>query len=232
MPIQDDLCIHTGKNPWQNQNPEWETTERNFIYDDNGQLIKCTESRGKFDKGTYTYEYDEAGNRTFAKKEKLYNYLESWQIRYIGDKEVSFGHGGKHLEGTGLSANEANQAIAKDVVTKKKTLTMEQILVLLEKSRDTPIYMQVLFGVFMGLRRSEINGVKYSDIDYINRILKVERQLGRDVYADNREIIADGVPEIEEYMNMVFPDMEENELFKNELLEIVVDVTGFLPETA
>ena len=31
-------------------------------------------------------------------------------------------------------------------------------------------------------------------------------------------------------MNMVFPDMEENELFKNELLEIVVDVTGFLPE--
>ncbi|WP_066547159.1 hypothetical protein [Clostridium sp. AT4] len=109
---------------------------------------------------------------------------------------------------------------------------MEQILVLLEKSRDTPIYMQVLFGVFMGLRRSEINGVKYSDIDYINRILKVKRQVGRDVYADNREIIANGVPEIEEYMNMVFPDMEENELFKNELLEIVVDVTGFLPETA
>ena len=31
---------------------------------------------------------------------------------------------------------------------------------------------------------------------------------------------------------MVFPDMEENELFKNELLEIVVYVTGFLPETA
>ena len=31
---------------------------------------------------------------------------------------------------------------------------------------------------------------------------------------------------------MVFPDMEENELFKNELLEIVVDVTEFLPRTA
>lgn len=82
MPIQDDPCIHTGKNPWQNQNPEWETTERNFFYDDNGQLITCTESKGQFDKDTYTYEYDEAGNRTFAKKEKLYSYLESWQIRY------------------------------------------------------------------------------------------------------------------------------------------------------
>lgn len=244
----------------------------------------------------------------------------------------------------------------------QKTLTMEQILVLLEKSKDTPIHMQVLFGVLMGLRRSEINGVKYSDIDYINRTLKVERQLGRvhnaekedfapktltkqevglktkssyreipipdyvfeaivkerqvyeknrnrrkrefqdldyiccstygrprskgfhckyykrllaenglpdirwhdlrstyctlllkeafnpkavsmlmghakeiitmDVYADNRGIIAEGVPEIEEYMKEVLPNMEEIERFKKELLEIVMDVTEFLPETA
>ena len=64
-------------------------------------------------------------------------------------------------------------------IDEQKTLTMEQILVLLEKSKDTPIHMQVLFNVLMGLRRSEINGVKYSDVDYINRTLKVERQLGR-----------------------------------------------------
>ena len=51
----------------------------------------------------------------------------------------------------------------------QKTLTMEQIQVLLEKSKDTPIHMQVLLNVLMGLRRSEINGVKYSDVDYINR---------------------------------------------------------------
>lgn len=61
----------------------------------------------------------------------------------------------------------------------QKTLTMEQIQVLLVKSKDTPIYMQVMFNVFMGLRRSETNGVKYSDVDYINHTLKVERQLGR-----------------------------------------------------
>lgn len=60
-----------------------------------------------------------------------------------------------------------------------KTLTLEQIQLLLEKSKETPIYMQVLFNVLMGLRRSEINGLKYSDVDYINRTLKVERQLGR-----------------------------------------------------
>ncbi len=242
----------------------------------------------------------------------------------------------------------------------QKILTMEQIQVLLEKSKDTPIHMQVMFNVLRGLRRSEINGVKYSDVDYINHTLKVERQLGRvhntakedfapktftkqevglktkssyreipipdyvfdailkkrqvyeknrnrrkeefqdldyiccstygrarskgfhcryykqllaesglpnirwhdlrstyctlllkeafnpkavsklmghakeiiimDVYADNRGIIADGVPEIEAYMKEVLPNMEEKESFKKELLEIVMDVTEFLPE--
>lgn len=61
----------------------------------------------------------------------------------------------------------------------QKTLTLDQVHVLLEKSKDTPIYMQVLFNVLMGLRRSEIIGLKYSDVDYINRTLKVERQLGK-----------------------------------------------------
>ena len=61
----------------------------------------------------------------------------------------------------------------------QKTLTLDQIYVLLEKSKDTPIHMQILFNVLMGLRRSEINAVKYSDVDYINRTLTVQRQLGK-----------------------------------------------------
>lgn len=63
--------------------------------------------------------------------------------------------------------------------------------------------MQVLFNVLMGLRRSEINGLKYSDIDYINRTLRVERQLG-------------------------LPDPEQERLFQQELLEIVVDVSEYI----
>lgn len=39
--------------------------------------------------------------------------------------------------------------------------------------------MQILFAVLMGLRRSEINALKYSDVDYIHRTLRVERQLGK-----------------------------------------------------
>ena len=62
-----------------------------------------------------------------------------------------------------------------------KTLNMDQILLLLEESKDTPIHMQVLFNVLMGLRRQEINAVKYSDVDYINRTLTVERQLGKEL---------------------------------------------------
>ena len=62
-----------------------------------------------------------------------------------------------------------------------KTLNMDQILLLLEASKDTPIHMQILFNVLMGLRRQEINAVKYSDVDYINRTLSVRRQLGKEL---------------------------------------------------
>ncbi|MBR1742135.1 MAG: site-specific integrase [Lachnospiraceae bacterium] len=61
----------------------------------------------------------------------------------------------------------------------KKTLNVEQMLKLIEASKDSPIHIQVLFAALLGLRRSEINGVKYSDIDYINRTLTVQRQLGK-----------------------------------------------------
>lgn len=52
-----------------------------------------------------------------------------------------------------------------------------------------------------------------------------------DVYGDNKNIIADGVPKIEAYMEEVLPKAEKTELFEKELLEIVPDVTGLLPET-
>ena len=48
-----------------------------------------------------------------------------------------------------------------------KTLTLDQINLLIEKSKDTKIYLMVLMNVLMGLRCSEIIAVKYSDVDYI-----------------------------------------------------------------
>ena len=40
----------------------------------------------------------------------------------VGNKTVEFGHGGRHLEGTGLSVNQVNQIIANDVVNKPSTM--------------------------------------------------------------------------------------------------------------
>ena len=68
-----------------------------------------------------------------------------------------------------------------------KTLNMEQILRLLEASKDTPIHLQILFNVLMGLRRQEINAIKYSDVDYINRTLSGERQRGKVLNRDPNE---------------------------------------------
>ena len=53
-----------------------------------------------------------------------------------------------------------------------------------------------------------------------------------DTYGDNKNIIADGVPEIEAYMKEVLPDLEAEKRFKEELLEIVPDVSQFLPDIA
>lgn len=262
-------------------------------------------------------------------------------------------------EGVNLPRNIKEQSYHKRSINLQKTLTMEQIGLLLEKSRDTPIHMMVLFNVLMGLRRSEIIAVKYSDVDYINRTLRVSRQLGVkmntkkedfapktytkqeirlktessertlpipdyvfeeilkerekyernrerrrsefqdldyiccssygrprsksyhwkhykklladnglpdirwhdlrstfctmllkndfnpkavsklmghakeivtvDTYGDNRGIIADAVPELHEYMKDVMPEARDEEKFKEELLEIVVDASEYLP---
>lgn len=63
-------------------------------------------------------------------------------------------------------------------IDEQKTLNYDQVLVLVNAAKDTKIYLQVMFAVLMGLRCSEILGLKYTDIDYVNRTLHVERQLG------------------------------------------------------
>lgn len=101
---------------------------------------------------------------------------------------VSFSYAVEHhlltenfAEGVSLPKQVAKKPYHTRNIDTRKTLTMEQIQVLLDASKDTPIHMQVLFNVLMGLRRQEINGVKYSDVDYINRVLSVERQLGKEL---------------------------------------------------
>ena len=50
------------------------------------------------------------------------------------------------------------------------------------------------------------------------------------VYGDNRNIIADGVPEMETYMNDVLPKAESGEMLEDGLLDILPAVEEYLPE--
>lgn len=69
-----------------------------------------------------------------------------------------------------------------------KTLTHEQIMKLIEGSKDSPIHIMILFNVVMGLRCSEIIELKYSDVDFIQQKLCIRRQLGRDIKKDDSEL--------------------------------------------
>jgi len=60
----------------------------------------------------------------------------------------------------------------------QKTLSVEQLKILIQAAKGTKIYLHILFSALMGLRISEVNGLKYSDVDYVSRKLKVQRQLG------------------------------------------------------
>ena len=46
------------------------------------------------------------------------------------------------------------------------------------------MYLPILFAGLLGLRKSEILGLKYSDVDYLNRTIHIQRQLGRDLNKD------------------------------------------------
>lgn len=70
-----------------------------------------------------------------------------------------------------------------------KTLTLNQCIALIQASKDTPIYMQILFAILTGMRTSEVLGVKFTDIDYTNRKLYVQRQLGVDLNKTEEETL-------------------------------------------
>lgn len=61
------------------------------------------------------------------------------------------------------------------VIDDKKIYKIEEIVRIIKASKDTPIYLHILFDVLMGRCKSEINGIKYTDIDFIHRKLYVQR---------------------------------------------------------
>lgn len=61
---------------------------------------------------------------------------------------------------------------------KKCALEVSETIELIQVAQSTELYLPILFAVLMGLRRSEIVGLKYSDIDYKRKMIHIQRQLG------------------------------------------------------
>ena len=53
----------------------------------------------------------------------------------------------------------------------------EEIGRLLEIIKDSPIEVPVMFAVYFGLRRSEIVGIKWNSIDFVNRTLTINHKI-------------------------------------------------------
>ena len=56
-------------------------------------------------------------------------------------------------------------------------LSKEKMKFFLEKASDNSWYMEILLGLFLGLRKGEILGLKYGDFDMENRTVKISRQI-------------------------------------------------------
>ena len=53
-------------------------------------------------------------------------------------------------------------------INSQNTLSIDQLKCLIESSMGTTMYLPILFAGLLGLRKSEILGLKYSDVDYFN----------------------------------------------------------------
>ena len=60
-------------------------------------------------------------------------------------------------------------------------LGKEKIRVLLRAARENEWYLEILLGLFCGLRKGEIMGLKFSDFDTEERTLTVNRQIGSEL---------------------------------------------------
>lgn len=58
-----------------------------------------------------------------------------------------------------------------------QVLGKEKLKLFLSKAVDSPWYLEILLGLFCGLRKGEIYGLKFSDFDMERRIVTISRQV-------------------------------------------------------
>lgn len=83
------------------------------------------------------------------------------------------------------------------VLDKSKALTLDESIALLNAARETNIYLHVLFALTLGLRKGEINGLRYTDVNDEARTIYIQRQLGNSkeyITEKKKEYTKQGIP--------------------------------------
>ncbi|MCD7867396.1 MAG: hypothetical protein LUG62_04190 [Clostridiales bacterium] len=60
---------------------------------------------------------------------------------------------------------------------KIRVLNQEKMRFFLEKASESNWYLEILLGLFMGLRKGEISGLKFGDFDMEKKTVRIERQI-------------------------------------------------------
>ena len=60
---------------------------------------------------------------------------------------------------------------------KVRVLSKEKLKVLLEAASKNPWYLEILLGLFCGLRKGEILGLKFQDFDFEKQTVRISRQI-------------------------------------------------------
>lgn len=90
---------------------------------------------------------------------------------------------------------------------KKSTITVlnkEELRIFLEKASESNWYLEILLGLFMGLRKGEIAGLKYGDFDLDQKTVRISRQI------TSNPIVPKGQGKISEYQVIEKPPKTPN----------------------
>lgn len=83
-------------------------------------------------------------------------------------------------------------------------LNKEEIRVFLERASENNWYLEILLGLFMGLRKGEIAGLKYNDFDFTQKTVTISRQV------TSNPIVSKGQGKISEYQVIEKPPKTPN----------------------
>ncbi len=96
-------------------------------------------------------------------------------------------------------------------------LNKEQMRFFLEKASETNWYLEILLGLFMGLRKGEISGLKFGDFDTENRTVRISRQVTSD------PIVLKGCSQITKYQLVEKAPKTENSYRTLRVPEVIMD---------